>query len=227
MKKKVLTLRIILSLLIVVLCLWFDFNTYKPQSKSIPCEDHGIIFSITTFDGKTESKPFVRCLGHTWVSIDNQSGHSVRLKDHEIKNDEIITFSVWAVSGHRGLFFNLESNFIIQYDRYVGRQSLSINIDESKLRTIEDYIEDHHNWTLVKNCSCWAIQLWNQIVDEDYQLKTQTLVYTPQRLQKSMREYDCTETNRDFSRSGGIFYYQDGFGKEWQLCSPKKELCVS
>ena len=73
--------------LTAVFCLWFDFNVYESQSKTISCEDDGIIFSITTFNGDSETTPFLKCLGHTWLSIDNQSGHSVYIKDHEIKHD--------------------------------------------------------------------------------------------------------------------------------------------
>ena len=57
-------------------CLWFDFNSYENRTRTIPCADEGIIFSITTFNGDSETTPFVKCLGHTWLSIDNQSGVS-------------------------------------------------------------------------------------------------------------------------------------------------------
>lgn len=123
--------------LTAVFYLWFDFNAYESRSKTISCEDDGIIFSITTFNGDSETTPFLKCLGHTWLSIDNQSGHSVYIKDHEIKHDEMITFSVWAVSDLPGLLFNLEEAYISTYDRYIGRKSLSVNIGEPQLKIIE------------------------------------------------------------------------------------------
>lgn len=142
--------------LTAVFCLWFDFNAYESRSKTISCEDDGIIFSITTFNGDSETTPFLKCLGHTWLSIDNQSGHSVYIKDHEIKHDEMITFSVWAVS---------------------------------------------------------------DLVDEAFELKTQTLFYTPKRLERSFCEFDCVEADKDFSRAGHIFCYRDGVRTELELCS--------
>lgn len=219
MKKIKIIPLILVVLAVAAVSLGLDFNTYKEHSKTIPCEENGIIFSITTFDGKTESEPFVKCLGHTWVSVDNRSGHSVYVKDHEVKNGEMLTFSIWAISGHRGVFFNLEPAFIRQCGRYVGRQSLSVNIPESQLTTIEDYIDRNDTWKLGKNCSFWSIRLWNELVDEDYALKTQTLVYTPKRLQKAMREFDCVEADKDFSRAAGIFFYRDGHRTELDLCS--------
>ena len=152
--------------LTAVFCLWFDFNVYESRSKTISCEDDGIIFSITTFNGDSETTPFLKCLGHTWLSIDNQSGHSVYIKDHEIKHDEMITFSVWAVSDLPGLLFNLEEAYISTYDRYVGRKSLSVNIGEPQLKIIEAYIDQKDKWSLGKNCSYWSVRLWNEVVDE-------------------------------------------------------------
>lgn len=193
--------------LTAVFCLWFDFNVYESRSKTISCEDDGIIFSITTFNGDSETTPFLKCLGHTWLSIDNQSGHSVYIKDHEIKHDEMITFSVWAVSDLPGLLFNLEEAYISTYDRYVGRKSLSVNIGEPQLKIIEAYIDQKDKWSLGKNCSYWSVRLWNEVVDEAFGLKTQTLFYTPKRLERSFCEFDCVEADKDFSRAGHICLY--------------------
>lgn len=205
--------------LTAVFCLWFDFNAYESRSKTISCEDDGIIFSITTFNGDSETTPFLKCLGHTWLSIDNQSGHSVYIKDHEIKHDEMITFSVWAVSDLPGLLFNLEEAYISTYDRYVGRKSLSVNIGEPQLKIIEAYIDQKDKWSLGKNCSYWSVRLWNEVVDEAFELKTQTLFYTPKRLESSFCEFDCVEADKDFSRAGHIFCYRDGVRTELELCS--------
>lgn len=218
-KRKITMLLILLFTVAAAFCLWFDFNAYESQSRTIPCEDDGIIFSITTFNGDSESQPFVKCLGHMWLSIDNQSGHSVYLKDHEIKHGEMITFSVWAVSDLPGLLFNLESAYISAYDRYAGRKSLNVNIEEEQLKSIEAYIDRSNKWTLSKNCSYWSVHLWNEVVDEAFRLKTQTLFYTPKRLEKAFCEFDGVEGDKDFSRAGHIFCYRDGVRTELQLCS--------
>lgn len=200
-------------------CLWFDFNSYENRSRTISCADEGIIFSITTFNGDSETTPFVKCLGHTWLSIDNQSGHSVYIKGHELRHDEMMTFSVWAVSDLPGLLFNLEADYIEAYGRYAGRKSLSVNIEETQLKEIEAYMDRSGRWTPGRNCSYWSVQLWNEVVDEAFALKTQILLYTPKRLEKSLYEFDCVETDKDFSRAGHIFCCRDGVRTELQLCS--------
>lgn len=117
------------------------------------------------------------------------------------------------------MFFNLESNFVSKCNRYVGRQSLSVNIEESQLKAIEQYIDKNNNWAIIKNCTFWSIQLWNEIVEDEFKLKTQTLVYTPKRLEKAFSEFDCIEVDKDFSRCGEVFFYQNGIRTELQLCS--------
>lgn len=219
LKKRVIPLLLLLLVFTAAFCLWFDFNAYKYRSKTIPCEDTGIIFSITTFDGDSESTPFVKCFGHSWLSIDNQSGHPVYIKDYEIKHNEMMTFSVWAVSDLPGLLFNMEPAYIAAYDRYTGRKSLSVNIDASQLKKIEAYMDRNDNWTLSRNCSYWSIHLWNEVVDEAFALKTQTLFYTPKRLEKAFYEFDHVEEDKDFSRAGRIFCCRDGVRMELELCS--------
>lgn len=200
-------------------CLWFDFNSYENRSRTISCADEGIIFSITTFNGDSETTPFVKCLGHTWLSIDNQSGHSVYIKGHELRHDEMMTFSIWAVSDLPGLLFNLEADYIEAYGRYAGRKSLSVNIEETQLKKIEAYMDRNNRWTPGRNCSYWSVQLWNEVVGEAFALKTQTLLYTPKRLERSLYEFDRVETDKDFSRAGHIFCCRDGVRTELELCS--------
>ena len=102
----------------------------------------------------------------------------------------------------------MEPGYIRDYGRYVGRRSLSANIGEEQLRTIEAYIDREDGWTLGGNCSRWSLRLWNAVVEEDFALKTQALC-----------EFDCVETDRDFSRAGDIFCLRDGVRTELALCS--------
>ena len=128
------------------------------------------------------------------------------IKGHELRHDEMMTFSVWAVSDLPGLLFNLEADYIEAYGRYAGRKSLSVNIEETQLKEIEAYMDRSGQWTPGRNCSYWSVQLWNEVVDEAFALK-------------SLYEFDCVETDKDFSRAGHIFCCRDGVRTELQLCS--------
>lgn len=170
MKKRIIAWAVLLSVCAAALGLWCSAAAVK-TARTLPCEDEGLILSITTFDGKSESKPFLKCFGHTWIGLDNRTGHTVYLKDRAIPDGEMVTFSVWAVSGLSGLLFDLEPCYIANYGRYTGRLSLSTNIGEEQLKVIEDYMEQHDKWTVDKNCSYWSVHLWNAVVGEDAALK--------------------------------------------------------
>lgn len=142
MKKRIIAWAVLLSVCAAALGLWCSAAAGK-AARTLPCEEEGLILSITTFDGKSESKPFLKCFGHTWIGLDNRTGHTVYLKDRAIPDGEMVTFSVWAVSGLSGLLFDLEPCYIANYGRYTGRLSLSTNIGEEQLKVIEDYMEQH------------------------------------------------------------------------------------
>lgn len=133
MKKRIIAWAVLLSVCAAALGLWCSAAAGK-TARTLPCEDEGLILSITTFDGKSESKPFLKCFGHTWIGLDNRTGHTVYLKDRAIPDGEMVTFSVWAVSGLSGLLFDLEPCYIANYGRYSGRLSLSTNIGEEQLK---------------------------------------------------------------------------------------------
>ena len=150
---------------------------------------------------------------------DNRTGHTVYLKDRAIPDGEMVTFSVWAVSGLSGLLFDLEPCYIANYGRYTGRLSLSTNIGEEQLKVIEDYMEQHDKWTVDKNCSYWSVHLWNAVVGEDAALKIRGFVCTPEKIEQAFSAFDGVEVDKDFSRAGGIYCYKDGERTELQLCS--------
>lgn len=114
MKKRIIAWAVLLSVCAAALGLWCSAAVGK-TARTLPCEDEGLILSITTFDGKSESKPFLKCFGHTWIGLDNRTGHTVYLKDRAIPDGEMVTFSVWAVSGLSGLLFDLEPCYIANY----------------------------------------------------------------------------------------------------------------
>ena len=206
MKKRIIAWAVLLSVCAAALGLWCSAAAGK-AARTLPCEEEGLILSITTFDGKSESKPFLKCL---WIGLDNRTGHTVYLKDRAIPDGEMVTFSVWAVSGLSGLMFDLEPCYIANYGRYTGRLSLSTNIGEEQLKVIEDYMEQHDKWTVNKNCSYWSVHLWNAVVGEEAALKIRGFVCTPEKIEQAFSAFDCVEVDKDFSRAGGIYCYKDG-----------------
>lgn len=73
MKKRIIAWVVLLSVCAAALGLWCSAAAGK-AARTLPCEEEGLILSITTFDGKSESKPFLKCFGHTWIGLDNRTG---------------------------------------------------------------------------------------------------------------------------------------------------------
>lgn len=119
----------------------------------------------------------------------------------------------------------MEPAYIRDYGRYVGRRSLSANIGEEQLRTIEAYIDREDGWTLGGNCSRWSLRLWNAVVEEDFALKTQTLVYTPERVEKALCEFDCVETDRDFPGREISSASVTGSERSWHYVPENEKPC--
>lgn len=101
MKKRIIAWAVLLSVCAAALGLWCSAAAGK-TARTLPCEDEGLILSITTFDGKSESKPFLKCFGHTWIGLDNRTGHTVYLKDRAIPDGEMVTCSVLGGIGAFG-----------------------------------------------------------------------------------------------------------------------------
>jgi len=217
-KKLIIPISIFLLVLVGFLCVYPDYHTYKPSSKTQNYQENQLIFTLTTFNGSTEKEPFVANLGHSWLSIENHLDHSINLNGYDVSPNETVTFSVWAVVDHFGVFFNLEANFIKSRGKYDGRMSISTNINESDLDIINDYIKNNDSWETTKNCSFWSIHLWNLVVSQEYQVKTQTLIYTPTRLMNSLLEYSDVVTNKEYNNTGDIFMMENGERMVLNLC---------
>ena len=112
MKKRIIAWAVLLSVCAAALGLWCSAAAGK-TARTLPCKEEGLILSITTFDGKSESKPFLKCFRHTWIGLDNRTGHTVYLKDRAIPDGEMVTFSVWAVSGLSGLLFDFQGYYMM------------------------------------------------------------------------------------------------------------------
>ena len=216
--KQLIPIAVILAIVLGFLGITADFNTYRRKSKTIPQGDGGLVFSLNTFDGSTEGNFFVKCLGHSWISLENNLDHPIYIKDYALYPGQMLTVSVWGIGGHFGVGFNMESEFARKYGRYQGMQSLSATIDEAKLGVIEEYIAAHDYWKFTENCSYWSLHLWNAVMEDDFDMKTQTVLYTPARVQRSFAEYDCVETDKDMSHAGKAFFYLDGVRTELELC---------
>lgn len=210
--KKFYLLFLFLSIFLLVGCSKVDLKSVSTYSK-----ESEITFTIYSYDGKTESKYMINSLGHAWLSVENNSSDFIMLGDYELESNKALYFGSWANSANIGICYNLEPHFRNKYDRYDGVISLSINIDLDDVKVISDYIMANDKWGFIKNCSCFAINCWNEVVDDNIDLDTY-FIYTPKKLCQNLMEFSEYKINKEMINYDEIFYYEDDNKVVLELC---------
>ena len=188
------------------------------KQKTIVKETDVALLSLFTFDGKKESTLGLMNLGHSFLSLENISNKSIKLNNVTIDAGETIAIGTWSIQAHFGVWYNVESNYIAEYNKYDGRLSITTGIGIEDIDTISAYINTHDYWTPLANCSCFALNLWNEVADENEKL-SKPLIYNPTHIAKCIKNFENYEINREiitdtefhyFDGKTPVFHYLDG-----------------
>jgi len=206
-------------LIIMVLFVFLLSGCKDKQQMSLEkySKDTDIVFTIYSYDGKSESQYMINSLGHAWLSVENNTGDSIMIGDYELLSNRSLYFGSWANSANVGICYNLETHFRNKYDRYDGVISLSINIDLEDVEKISNFILNNDKWGFINNCSSFSIHCWNQIVNEEIHLDTYA-IYTPTKLCNNLMQYKEYKVNKEMINYDEIFYYDGGIRQVLELC---------
>ena len=166
--------RIILVFCLVFSCL-FTFtgcgNLERERNLYVDNSDVALL-SIFADDGKSESRFLFRNHGHSFLSVENISNSSFMVGDRQVKPNETITIGLWSIQEHFGVWFNLESNYILETQKYENRVSLTIGIDAEDIANISKIIDENNEWTPIYNCAKFASEVWNSVADDEEKIET-------------------------------------------------------
>lgn len=165
------------------------------------------VLSIYTFDGSGEGVFALPNLGHSFLTITSLNS-SFKICNYQLIENETICIGTWSILEHFGVWYNLESNYINFNNKYNGRISLSKGIDLKDIDTISSYIDKNDEWTPFKNCSCFAIGLWNSVAKPSENLDTY-LIYTPSKLVKDLKSFTSYDINKTIKTQGEFGYYKN------------------
>lgn len=126
--------------------------------------EESIELSIYSYNGKNESFFGVFNLGHSFLGFKNLSDKSVIVGRYNLEPDEEITIGTWCIQDFFGVWYNIECNYIEYYDKYNGRISITTHISPDKLEDVNKYIDNNNTWLPTKNCTNFAIGVWNSAV---------------------------------------------------------------
>lgn len=201
--KKIFTLclLIVLSMIVLTAC-------KQEHHKTLIETDDTALLTLYTFDGSSESTMGLFNLGHAFVSIENISENTITIGKNSLEPHQAITIGTWSIKAHFGVWYNVESNYIKNHNKYDGRLSVTCGIDSNDIVTISKFIDNNDYWSPLHNCSQFALNLWNSVANTDEELVT-PVIYSPSKIAKSLKTFDVYQTNRPIE-TGDKMYYFDG-----------------
>ena len=153
------------------------------------------LLSIFAFDGKDETKWGLMNLGHAFLSIENISDNKLEILSFDLEKDKTMCIGTWAIKDHFGVWYNVESNYFASYNKYDGRVSVTISLNEEELNKLCSFISTKDRWNPINNCSKFALNAWNSVASEEESL-IKPLIYTPSNIANQLKKFDSFEVNR-------------------------------
>ena len=162
--------------------------------------------SLFTYDGKGESHFGLMNLGHTFLSFENISSEDIVVGKMTVKAGETIAVGTWSVKSHFGIWYNLEGNYIDFNDKYNGRVSVTIGLSSKDMLKVNAFIETHDYWNPLRNCSYFALNLYNEVAETMESIPT-PLIYTPTYIAGHIREFKSFDTNKAIDCANKFGYF--------------------
>lgn len=201
----------LLSIIILILTVSFlvlTGCTEESKKKTLMSEEDVATLSLVTFDGKNESSWGLINLGHSFLYITNISSETITIGSGEILSGESMTIGTWSIAKHFGVWYNLESNYIKDYNKYNGRYSITKGVSADELSRISSFVNSHDYWSPINNCSWFALNLWNEVAEGDEILKT-PIIYNPTHVASEIKKFENFSTNQQFVTKEKFFFHND------------------
>ena len=201
-KSLILLIFSVISLLIFCSC-----AGTKNDRETIIRDTDTALLTIFTFDGKKESSLGLMNLGHSFLSLENISSETIKIGNVSLPAGETIAIGTWSIKAHFGVWYNVESNYIADYNKYDGRLSITTGVDNDDIETMSEFIFDHDYWNPLQNCSYFALNLWNEVVEDSEKLDGM-LIYSPSGIASQLREFKSVEENRELVTAKKFSYFE-------------------
>ena len=150
----------------------------------------------------------INTTGHAFLTIKNCTSTSIIVGGITVVPYEEISVGTWGnKEPHTGIWYNLESYLVNANQAYQGRVSLTENITQSDINTINTLISNNDEWSYLDNCSSFATGIWNEISSVNLNAG---FPKTPASLVESIKSKSGYETNRTIQYNTNIGYVQNG-----------------
>ena len=119
---------------------------------------------------------------------------------------ETITVGLWSVFEHFGVWYNIESNYIKEHNKYAERVSITIGVNVEDILKMSKTIEENDAWTPLYNCSKFALEVWNNVANENEKIESK-LFMSPGYLVEEIKGFSGYENVKLCETSTTIRYY--------------------
>ena len=208
--------RIILLFMLLIFSVGCVKKETTLKNEIVISEDAVAILSLVTYDGKDETKYGLMNLGHAFLTLENKSSEVITIYGFDVAPTEEITFSAWNTSLHAGVWFNIESAYIHEYQRYINRYSLSYGLTLEDIEKMNIFIEENDLWTPRKNCSYFSFNLWNEIVGEEAHLSS-GMVITPTSLKEEIMLFEGYVIEKPIPHNEKMGYFKKSEFREYRM----------
>lgn len=163
---------------------------------------------LTIFAANDGSSSSLSTSGHAFISFKNTSGSNITVGGLSVKNTHEITIGTWGnKSQHKGIWYNLESYFVNNVSAYSNRVSLTTNVTQANIDTINSLISSNDKWSATNNCSSFATKIWNSVSSTTLSAGTPN---TPTALMKSIKSKSGYSTKKSIQNISPIGYVSGG-----------------
>lgn len=198
--KKIITIIItLISLLFISSC------RNKIENKNVKSENPLCRVNLFTSIGEYEKNFLLMNLGHAFVTFENLTNCPLQIGNYNLEVDEEISISIWPISGHFSIWYNLESKMINISNKYSDRISISFEIDQIILDKINQFLNTNPKWGILSNCSKFVLCIYNIILEDDYT----SLFITPKTLYEIFKHYDFMK-QKIIKENSNIGYFDEG-----------------
>lgn len=137
----------------------FSFTTYAYASEASPKISFSATIQIVSRPKSSDSSS-TGVSGHSFLVIKNIGNTSIKVGHMSVAVGDSVTVGTFNTrENHTGIWYN--------YEGYTGPKGecygFTAGLTGSQVATMTETINEHNEWTVIKNCSYFAKTVWNSV----------------------------------------------------------------
>lgn len=203
-----------LTVIIIIASLLFGFSactkSSEPEKRTLS-EPENRVASVTICASNGDGDKIFGLFnfGHAFICLTNETDAELDILGFSLPAHKTATISTWSITKKFGVWFNVESAFIKNRNKYSDRISVTAGVSESALQGLNAYLTEHNVWSVFTNCTVFSVGLFNTLVNEENRISLSG-IRTPYKLKKEISRFEEYEISNEIVTEENIGYIDDG-----------------